>query len=117
MQAGVTGINLIRIYNPIKQAQDHDPEAIFIKKWCPELTPLPAEIAIQPWQLSPMEQQMYSVRLGVDYPEPIVDIAASGKSARERLWSYRKREEVKQEAQRILLKHTVPQNRYKYRRG
>jgi len=37
MQAGITGINTVRMYNPIKQGLDHDPEGEFIKKWIPEL--------------------------------------------------------------------------------
>ena len=37
MQSGTTGINAIRIYNPIKQGIDHDPEGVFIRRWIPEL--------------------------------------------------------------------------------
>jgi deoxyribodipyrimidine photo-lyase len=37
MQSGTTGINAIRIYNPIKQGADHDPLGIFIRHWIPEL--------------------------------------------------------------------------------
>ena len=43
MQSGSTSINTIRIYNPIKQGMDHDPEGTFIRRWCPELEDVPAE--------------------------------------------------------------------------
>ena len=37
MQSGTTGINATRIYNPVKQAQDQDPDGLFVKRWVPEL--------------------------------------------------------------------------------
>ena len=117
MQAGVTGANMIRIYNPVKQAQEHDSDGAFIKKWCPELAQLPAEILAAPWLISPLEQQMYEFTLGIDYPEPIVDVEKSYRRAQEKLWSFRKRDDVKSEARRILAMHTVPSTRHKYQRG
>ena len=37
MQSGTTGINTARVYNPIKQAQDHDPHGAFVRRWLPAL--------------------------------------------------------------------------------
>ena len=44
MQSGVTGINAIRIYNPVKQGYTQDPHGHFIKKWVPELADVPKRL-------------------------------------------------------------------------
>lgn len=107
MQAGETGINNLRIYNPIKNGKEHDEDAVFIKKWVPELKNLDTNFAHEPYLMTPLEQQMYNFTLGKDYPFPIVDLKKSRKKASDILWNLKKNSEVKKESQRILQKHTL----------
>lgn len=105
MQAGITGINTIRIYSPAKQGQEKDPNGDFIKTWVPELTNVPAPLVHTPWLLSDMECLMYNFELGVDYPKPIVDLAQSYADAQALLWSWREKPAVKRENARLLQRH------------
>lgn len=111
MQAGVTGINTIRIYNPIKNAQEHDTEGEFVKTWIPELRNLPINFIHEPWTMTALEQSFYGVVLGKDYPLPIVDLEATRKTASKIVWSFRQTTAVQLEAKRVLQKHVNTTNR------
>ncbi len=105
MQSGTTGINTIRIYNPVKNSYDHDSEGLFIKKWLPELVNVPLEFIHEPHKMSSIEQQLYACEIGVNYPFPIVDVEETRKRASATVWSFRRNPDVKLEGKRILEKH------------
>ena len=106
MQSGVTGINTIRIYNPIKNSMEHDADGLFIKQWVSELKNIPSTLIHEPWKLSAIEQALYECSIDKDYPAPIVDVEASRKHASDIIWRFRKSPAVKAEGKRILKKHT-----------
>ena len=85
MQAGTTSINPNRMYNPLKQSLQKDPQGQFIRRWCPELARLPNEWLHQPWLLPTSLQAQYGLRLDLDYPAPIVDLQQATRLARSKL--------------------------------
>jgi deoxyribodipyrimidine photo-lyase len=90
MQSGTTGINTIRIYNPIKQGQDHDPTGIFLRRWLPELDAVPVVHLHEPWRMAPALQERIGCVLGEHYPLPIVDPVAAAREARDLIWARRR---------------------------
>jgi len=107
MQAGETGINTLRIYNPVKNGHEHDSHGNFTKQWIPELKSLPSSLVHTPWKITPFEEELYQFTKGVSYPNPIVDLEKSRKYATETLWKFRKIPEVNKESKRILKQHTL----------
>ena len=82
MQSGTTGINTIRIYSPTKQAEDHDPEGAFARRWIPELAEAPGS-----------------------YPRPVVEHAAAVQQARAKLTEFRRRAGVRAGIEKVVKKH------------
>ena len=94
MQAGVVGINTVRVYNPDKQMIEQDPEAIFIRRWLPELRDCSVE-QIRNYKHLPQR----------GYPKPIVDYLSSSKKMKSQLYRIKRSAQGKVEGQQVLLKH------------
>ena len=66
-----------RIFNPVTQGEKFDPEGDYVRRWVPELARVPAKVIHAPWTAAPGVLEAAGVKLGHDYPEPIVDHAAA----------------------------------------
>ncbi len=66
-----------RYFNIPKQSKDYDSEGEYVKHWLPALSNLPTNKVHSPWKLQPVEQKRFSVHLGVDYPNPVIDLRKS----------------------------------------
>lgn len=95
MQSGTTGMNTLRIYNPVKQGKDQDPSGAFTRKWVPEIAALDDAHLQEPWRAGGV----------AGYPAPIVDVAKAARAARERVFAVRRGQAFREEADEIVKKH------------
>tara|TARA_B110000008_G_C16975808_1_gene565825 strand:- start:1757 stop:3301 length:1545 start_codon:yes stop_codon:yes gene_type:complete len=113
MQSGSTGINAIRIYNPIKQGFDQDPDGIFIRKWVPELSHLKGAAVHCPWQDADLFTADLHGQQPLGYPSPIVDHTVAVRAARLHFSALRKSEDYWQEAKVVMQRHGSRRGRQK----
>lgn len=97
MQSGSTGFNTIRIYNPVKQGKDQDPEGRFVRRYVKELLPVPDAFIHEPWKDPDFFHRSYT--------GPMVDIMKANRRAREVLWSVKESNAGQEGAQTQLKKH------------
>jgi deoxyribodipyrimidine photo-lyase len=97
MQSGTTGINTMRVYNPVKQGLDQDPTGAFVRRFVPELSGVPDAFIHEPWK--------WPGASTLAYPPPIVDHAFAAKAAKDALYALRKGAGHKDAARKIVAKH------------
>lgn len=105
MQSGTTGINIPRIYNPVKQAHDHDPQGHFVRRWLPAMRRVPDTWLFEPWRMPPDLQLRYGVMVGDGIPMPLVDLKEATRQAKLRLFALRALPEVKAAKAAVVEKH------------
>jgi deoxyribodipyrimidine photo-lyase len=97
MQSGTTGINTLRIYNPVKQGYDQDPDGVFVRAYLPELACVPDAFIHEPWR--------WEGAAGLSYPAPILAHAEAAKAARDALYAIRRNPDHKAAAREIVATH------------
>ena len=105
MQSGTTGMNTTRVYNPIKQAQDHDPFGQFVRNWLPTLRSVPDSWLFQPWLMPENLRANTVLKPGTEIIQPIVDLAITSREAKQRLHARRQNPAVKAGKQAVIEKH------------
>ncbi len=70
---GADAAPYFRVFNPTLQGQKFDPQGDYVRRWCPELAPLPDKYIHQPWAAPPLLLQEAGVKLGTTYPFPAID--------------------------------------------
>ena len=73
-----------RIFNPVSQSEKFDPEGRFIRRYLPQLADLPNKLVHAPWLAEAELLRSAGVRLGENYPKPLVDHALARERTLER---------------------------------
>ena len=105
MQSGTTGINTTRVYNPIKQAQDHDPKGIFVRRWLPEMRKVPDSWIFEPWKMPSNLQSISNLIESSAIAIPLVDLSIATRESKSKLHALRKTPAVRAGKEAVVDKH------------
>lgn len=75
--SGADAAPFFRIFNPVLQGERFDKAGHYVRRWIPELANLENKYIHQPWSAEPKTLVDAGIRLGKDYPEPVVDLKIS----------------------------------------
>lgn len=105
MQSGTTGINTTRVYNPVKQALDHDPKGVFVRRWLPAMRAVPDAWLFEPWRM-PDALRLHQETPGAEgLSTPLVDLEIATRQAKQRLHARRAQPQVRAAKQQVLQRH------------
>ena len=105
MQSGTTGINTTRVYNPIKQAQDHDPKGFFVRRWLPAMRRIPDPWLFEPWKMPATLQPSKGATDHALIANPVVDLAFALRESKNKLHARRQTQEVRMLNEAVVDKH------------
>jgi deoxyribodipyrimidine photo-lyase len=92
MQSGTNGNQVLRIYNPLSQAQELDPDGVFVRRWVSELQHVPTIWIFTPEKMPTQLKQQYGCE---HYPAPLVDFVSAHRAAKQEITELRHRATTK----------------------
>lgn len=70
--SGADAAPYYRIFNPVAQGERFDPSGAYVRTWVPEIARLPDRTIHRPWEATSGMLHSAGVRLGENYPRPVV---------------------------------------------
>jgi len=105
MQSGTTGINTTLVHNPIKQAQDHDPKGIFVRRWLPSMRKVPDSWLFEPWKMPANLQSAANESAISAIAIPAVELTLATRESKDKLHALRKTQAVRAGKEAVIDKH------------
>ena len=78
---GADAAPYFRVFNPVLQGEKFDPGGDYVRRWVPELARVSDRWIHRPWEAAPPVLAEAGVRLGREYPRPVVEPKAGRERA------------------------------------